>query len=93
MIEAAENVAKKYHISRMNKMTLRIAVISWHQNMNNGNISQEILPFKVKGEYFNQDESIKPQLTLRTLGRLKPLLNEGTVTVGNSCKKMMVQYY
>ena len=48
MIEAAENVAKKYHISRMNKMTLRIAVISWHQNMNNGNISQEILPFKVK---------------------------------------------
>ena len=31
MIEAAENVAKKYHISRMNKMTLRIAVISWHQ--------------------------------------------------------------
>ena len=49
--------------------------------MNNGNISQEILPFKVK-EYFNQDESIKPQLTLRTLGRLKPLLNEGTVTVG-----------
>ena len=55
--------------------------------MNNGNISQEILPFKVKGEYFNQDESIKPQLTLRTLGRLKPLLNEGTVTVGNSCKK------
>ena len=30
MIEAAENVAKKYHISRMNKMTLRI-VISWHQ--------------------------------------------------------------
>ena len=59
MIEAAENEAKKYHISRMNKMTLRIAVISWHQNMNNGNISQEILPFKVKGEYFNQDESIK----------------------------------
>ncbi|EHR91979.1 thiolase, C-terminal domain protein, partial [Staphylococcus epidermidis VCU125] len=57
------------------------------KNMNNGNISQEILPFKVKGEYFNQDEGIKPQLTLRTLGRLKPLLNEGTVTVGNSCKK------
>ena len=53
----------------MNKMTLRIAVISWHQN-NNGNISQEILPFKVKGEYFNQDESIKPQLTLEHLADL-----------------------
>ena len=93
MIEAAENVAKNITSVEMNKMILLIAVISWHQNMNNGNISQEILPFKVKGECFNQDESIKPQLTLKTLGRLKPLLNEGTVTVGNSCMKMMVQYY
>lgn len=77
MIEAAENVAKKYHISRneQDDFAYRSHQLA-SKNMNNGNISQEILPFKVKGEYFNQDESIKPQLTLRTLGRLKPLLNE-----------------
>ena len=88
MIEAAENVAKKYHISRneQDDFAYRSHQLA-SKNMNNGNISQEILPFKVKGEYFNQDESIKPQLTLRTLGRLKPLLNEGTVTVGISCMK------
>ncbi|BEJ47034.1 acetyl-CoA C-acyltransferase [Staphylococcus epidermidis] len=88
MIEAAENVAKKYHISRneQDDFAYRSHQLA-SKNMNNGNISQEILPFKVKGECFNQDESIKPQLTLKTLGRLKPLLNEGTVTVGNSCMK------
>ncbi len=31
MIEAAENVAKNITSVEMNKMTLLIAVISWHQ--------------------------------------------------------------
>ncbi|SUM31723.1 acetyl-CoA c-acetyltransferase [Staphylococcus gallinarum] len=32
-----------------------------------------------------EDESIKPNLTVHTLNRFKPLLEQGTVTVGNSC--------
>lgn len=50
MIEAAENVARKYGISRV--MQDKFAYRS-HQltqgNYDNGNISREILPIKVKG--------------------------------------------
>src|SRR5699024_5434674 len=86
MIEAAENVAKTYNISRAEQdqyalMSHKKALLSYD------NISQEILPIKVKGELFLQDESIKPKLTARTLSRLKHLLPEGTVTAGNCCMK------
>ena len=50
MIEAAENVARKYGISRV--MQDKFAYRS-HQltqgNYDNGNISREILPIKAKG--------------------------------------------
>ena len=56
-------------------------------NYENGNINQEIVPLIVKGEKFEDDESIKPNLNLKTLSRFKPQLPNGTVTVGNSCMK------
>lgn len=88
MIEAAENVAQTYHISRerQDEFAYRSHQLA-NEHINNGNISREILPIKVKGAWFDRDESIKPRLTLEKLNRFIPLLNEGTVTVGNSCMK------
>ncbi|KRG09327.1 thiolase family protein [Staphylococcus sp. NAM3COL9] len=88
MIEAAENVARTYNISRTAQDYY--AWMSHQKTMaayENQIISREIIPFQVKGETFQQDESIKPKLTERTLNRLKPLLPEGTVTAGNCCMK------
>ena len=65
MIEAAENVAQTYHISRerQDEFAYRSHQLT-NEHINNGNISREILPIKVKGAWFDRDESIKPRLTL-----------------------------
>ncbi|MDN8825976.1 acetyl-CoA C-acyltransferase, partial [Staphylococcus aureus] len=42
---------------------------------------------KVKGKWLCKDESLKPTLTESRLQRLRPLISNGTVTVGNSCMK------
>ena len=54
---------------------------------NHRKITQEITPLMIKGETFQQDESIKPKLTQATLNRLKPLLPNGSITAGNCCMK------
>lgn len=88
MIEAAENVARKYDISRLRQDKFAYRSHQLTQNSyDNGSISREILPIKIKGEWFERDESIKPRLTIQKLGRLKPLLKQGSITVGNSCMK------
>ena len=88
MIEA-ENVAQYYHITR--KQQDAFAIRSHHlthQYYKNGSISNEIVSLNIKGHLFDKDESIKPTLTEQRLNRLRPLLANGTVTVGNSCMKM-----
>lgn len=88
MIEAAENVAKLYAVSREQQ-----DAFTWqsHQKViqayTDGIIPNEIIPLKIRGQQFDEDESIKPNLTEHTLNRFKPLLEQGTVTVGNSCMK------
>ncbi|MGV3243283.1 thiolase family protein [Staphylococcus sp. 11261D007BR] len=88
MIEAAENVATTYDISRDDQDAF---ALESHRKatkaMEAGYFSQEMVPLKVGGEWMTQDEGIKPHLELRRLNRLKPLLPNGTVTVGNSCLK------
>ncbi|BGE83330.1 thiolase family protein [Staphylococcus petrasii] len=88
MIEAAENVAKHYRVSREDQDAFAIRS---HQlaakHFDDGNIQREIVPLKVKGQYFERDESIKSTLTEARLNRLRPLLAGGTVTAGNSCMK------
>ncbi|MDT3995489.1 thiolase family protein [Mammaliicoccus fleurettii] len=88
MIEAAENVAQVYQVTREAQDDF---AYNSHQKtisaIKKGHISHEILPIKVRNEWLDRDESIKPKLTLKTLSRLKPLIKSGTVTVGNSCMK------
>lgn len=88
MIEAAEKVAHVYQVPREAQddyawKSHRKAIAAYE----NQTISREILPFNVNGKVFNKDESIKPKLTQRTLSRLKPMLPNGTITVGNCCMK------
>src|SRR5699024_1524844 len=88
MIQAAENVAERYGISRFEQDEF-----AWHSHQktldayNHRKITQEITPLMIKGETFQQDESIKPKLTQQTLNRLKPLLPNGSITAGNCCMK------
>src|SRR5699024_6142517 len=88
MIQAAENVAERYGISRFEQDEF-----AWYSHQKtldayqHHHITQEITPLTIKGEIFEQDESIKTKLTQQTLGRLKPLLPNGSITAGNCCMK------
>ncbi|PHK50512.1 thiolase family protein [Staphylococcus edaphicus] len=88
MIEAAENVAQTYGITREDQDLYALnshnkTIDAYKQNL----IQQEIISLKIKGEIFNRDESIKTRLSEQTLNRLKPLLPGGSVTAGNCCMK------
>lgn len=86
----AENLAKKYDISRKNQD--EFAVTSQKKSaaaQNNGRFSAEILPITVKkGKeevIFDQDEGIRADSSVDLLAKLKPAFDkEGTVTAGNS---------
>ncbi|MGI2314851.1 beta-ketoacyl synthase N-terminal-like domain-containing protein, partial [Staphylococcus cohnii] len=64
MIQAAENVAERYGISRFEQDEF-----AWHSHQKtldayqHHHITQEITPLTIKGEIFEQDESIKTKLT------------------------------
>ncbi|MBT2831285.1 thiolase family protein [Staphylococcus coagulans] len=88
MIEAADNVAKQYHVTREDQD--RFAVQSHHrtsQAIAKGVIEPEILPLSVNGQQMLHDESVKPKIQYERIARLKPLREGGTVTVGNCCLK------
>lgn len=91
MGETAENVAKKYGISRVEQDELalssqRKAAAAWEA----GAFADEIVPVPVpqrKGEpiLFARDEAIRSDTTLEGLAKLRPAFREGgSVTAGNS---------
>lgn len=89
--ETAENVASKYQISReeQDEFALR-SQLKAKKAIETGRFSDEIVPIDIpqkKGESitFQQDEHVRPDTTLATLGKLKPAFKTGgTVTAGNS---------
>lgn len=89
MLETAENLRKKYAISRQAQDEW--AVLS-HQKackaIADGKFSREILPVNVKGRLIDTDEHPRADTTLDQLSLLKPILlksdPESTVTAGNS---------
>ncbi|WP_338557800.1 acetyl-CoA C-acyltransferase [Acinetobacter sp. KS-LM10] len=89
MLETAENLRKKYAISRQAQDEW--AVLS-HQKackaIADGKFSREILPVNVKGKLIDTDEHPRADTTLDQLSLLKPILlksdPESTVTAGNS---------
>jgi acetyl-CoA C-acetyltransferase len=93
MIETAENLAKQFAISRA--QADEYAVLSQHRAARawaDGRFAEEIVPLLVaqkRGEAIlvNRDEGVRAATTVQTLGALRPLLEDGTVTAGNSSQQ------
>ena len=86
----AENVAKKYEISRTEQDEFALqSQLKAEAAQKEGKFKDEILPLEIvqkKGSIvFDTDEYIKPGSTLEGLAGLRPAFNkEGTVTAGNA---------
>jgi acetyl-CoA C-acetyltransferase len=93
MIETAENLAKKYTISREQSdeyaaRSQQRASAAWQT----GSFADEIVPISVpqkKGPplLVDRDEGVRPDTTIATLAALRPLMKDGTVTAGNSSQQ------
>lgn len=93
MGETAENVARRYAISRNEQDAFALqSQQRWHSAHLAGRFGDEIVPVEVpqrKGEpvVFDTDEHPRPDTTIEQLTRLKPVFasdDRGTVTAGNS---------
>ena len=86
----AENVAKKFDISRLAQDEFAVASQNKAEAAQKaGRFKDEILPFEIvskKGSsFFDTDEYIKAGVTLESLSSLRPAFSkEGTVTAGNA---------
>lgn len=86
----AENVAKKFNISRTEQDEFALASQTKAEAAQKaGKFKDEILPLEIAGKkgsiIFDSDEYIKPGSTLEALSSLRPAFNkEGTVTAGNA---------
>jgi acetyl-CoA C-acetyltransferase len=86
----AENVAKKYGISRQEQDEFATASQNKAEAAQKaGKFKDEIIPFEIvskKGSVmFDTDEFVKPGVTLEALGSLRPAFaKDGTVTAGNA---------
>jgi len=93
MIETAENLARDYAISReaadgFALQSHRRAAAAWEA----GRFADEVVPVAVpqrKGEplVFARDEGFRADTTMATLGKLRPLIKDGTVTAGNASQQ------
>jgi 3-oxoadipyl-CoA thiolase len=90
MPETAENVAKKYDISR--EAQDQFAYSSQQKAkkaMEQDRFKEEIVPVRLvdrKGNetWISKDEHPRPETSLEKLGTLKPLFKDGSVTAGNA---------
>jgi acetyl-CoA C-acetyltransferase len=86
----AENVAKKYEISRTEQDEFALqSQLKAEAAQKAGKFKDEILPLEIaqkKGSIvFDSDEYIKPGSTIESLSGLRPAFNkEGSVTAGNA---------
>jgi acetyl-CoA C-acetyltransferase len=93
MIETAENLAKQYGITReaADEYAARShqrAAAAWES----GKFADEVVSISVpqrKGEaiVFSKDEGVRAEATAASLGKLRPLIKDGTVTAGNSSQQ------
>lgn len=93
MIETAENLARKYSISR--EAADAYAVRSQHRAAaawSEGRMAAEVVPVSVpqkRGDAIvvAQDEGIRPDTTLESLSKLRAIQRDGTVTAGNAAQQ------
>ncbi len=83
----AENVAKRYHVSRHDQ---EVSAVDSHrkaaQAREQGRLRDEIVPIRLEsGEMIDSDGCIRPGTTLEALAALRPVFSEdGVVTAGTS---------
>ena len=88
MAQTAENLARKYDISREEQD--RFALRSQHcagEAMKSGRLGEEIVAVPVgrKGELVREDDHMRPDTTMEGLAKLKPAFSkDGFVTAGNA---------
>lgn len=89
MGQTAEVLAARFRIGRSEMDQL---AISSHQRLalahRQGRLADEIVPLYQKGRAFTQDDGLRAESTLETLGRLQPAFDRphGRVTAGNSAQ-------
>jgi acetyl-CoA C-acetyltransferase len=93
MIETAENLARQFQIPREDADVLaarshQCAAKAWQE----GKFADEIVPLSVpqrKGAPLTvaRDEGVRPDATAATLGQLRPIMKDGTVTAGNASQQ------
>lgn len=93
MIETAETLATRYAIPRERSDAFAArshqrAAAAW----DSGKFAEEVVSVSVpqrKGDpvIVAHDEGIRPDATLQSMARLRPLLKDGTVTVGSACQQ------
>jgi len=90
MVETAENLAKQYEISReeQDEYSLRS-----HQRavaaQESGKFASQIVPIEIpqrRGDpkIFDKDEGPRGDSSMEVLGRLRPVMKDGTVSAGNA---------
>lgn len=82
----AENVADKYHVTRqeMDEFARDSHAKAYAAQENNW-FEEEYQPVQLKGEILDHDETIRPDTSVESLSKLKPVFKEnGRVTAGNS---------
>jgi len=91
MAETAENVAEEFHVDRADQDAFSLrSQKRWAKAQAAGFFRSEIIPpliRQTKGEprVFDVDEHPRPETTLETLAKLKPIVKpNGTITAGNA---------
>src|SRR5258706_4548934 len=88
----AENVAKRWEISREDQDALAVESHRRAANaINSGYFNEQILPIEVKIKggtmLFDTDENVRGDTTIEKLARLRPIFDKGgTVTAGNASR-------
>jgi len=82
----AENVAKKWEISRKDQDNFALSSqMKAEKAQKKGNFKNEIIPVALKNNTFQVDEHSRNGMTIERLAKLKPSFKkDGTVTPGNS---------
>lgn len=93
MIETAENVAKRYGITREEAdvfaaRSQQNAAAAWER----GTFADEVVPVSIpqrKGDpiLFATDEGVRPGTTVDVLAGLRPLMKDGVTTAGNAAQQ------
>lgn len=85
MIEAAENVATAFNVSRESQDVFSLNSFNKHQQSKD-TLIRDIVPITVQGKKIYKDEGIRNNVTMNKLRKYKPLIHGGTITIGNACR-------